>query len=349
MRIILGKRELKITSASIRRTMDTGADEFSCLIPMPDPDPDIDQELYNLVKPRSLTDSEVWIGNKKLLTGNLYKRSPSLTNSGAQLQLTGYSKTYRLIKSNPKEQREFLNQSLLEIAKSFALPFGLSVVSESVDAEINEKFENEKISATDTVFNFLQNLARQRGILISNDIHGNILFHRACTQQKTVGSIVEGRDGEIPLTSNFSASFDDSNLFQVYQSVADAPWAFESNEPGGISKDDRIKIPSFKTVQANSNVEGAGQKTVDFARNQTIAKGLSIPFQANTWYAPNGELWQENTLVSIESPTLFIPNGFTFLIKDVEYNLDSSGGETAALSLVPPALYTGGEIIEPWV
>lgn len=347
MKIKIGSRELNLTSASILRTMDTGADEWSAIIPMPDPN--IDQELYNLIKPRSLSESEAWIAGTKLGTGNKYITVPSLTNSGAGVELRCYSKTFRLIKSNPKEQKEFNQVSLLDITKEFAGPFGFSVkYGSEVESEVNEIFENEKIGAQQTVFDFLQNLARQRGILTSSDVDGNLIYLKAQTGKKSVGSIVEGEDGSIPVTSDFRATFDDTEVFQVYQAVASAPWAFDKSDPGGISKDTRINIPSFKTITTNSTVEGGAQAAVDFSRNQTLVKALTIPFDVNTWYAPNGELWRENTLVSVMSPTLFIPDGFTFLIRAVQFNLDSGGGMTANLSLVPPSLYTDEAIVEPW-
>ena len=204
-----------------------------------------------------------------------------------------------------------------------------------------------RIAAQAKIVNFLQDLARQRAVLTSSDKDGNLIFLKANTDQNSVGSIIEGEDGVVPISDTFSARFDDTQVFQTYIAVNDSPFAFLLKEPQGISKDTRIKIPSFKTIVTSSLIEGAGQKAVDFARNQTVAQALSMPFEVNTWNAPNGELWAENTLVSVISPTLFVPNGFTFLIRAVQYNLDGKG-ETSILSLVPPTLYTGDPIVEPW-
>ena len=344
MKILLGTKELVLTSASVLRTMDTGADEWNAVVEWTSGrDPEFDK----LVKPRTLTESIVSINEKKLITGNLYRRSPTLVENKSALALRGFSKTYRLIKSNPKAQIEFLNQSLLDITRAFSLPFGLFTAVRAPEELVNEIFKKETIPAQSTVFTFLQNLARQRSILTSSDNDGNLFYLQAKLRQKPVGSIIEGEDGTVPITKNFSASFDDSEVFQTYQAVNDSPFAYLLKEPQGITKDDRIKIPSFKTIVTNSLEKGAGQKTVEFARNQTIAKSMSMPFEVNGWYAPNGELWQEDTLVSVVSPTLFTPDGFTYLIRAVQYNLDGRG-ETAVLSLVPPSLFTGDPVVEPW-
>lgn len=344
MEIILGSKELKIDSASILRTMDTGADEWNCVV---DWEPGFDPEFDELAKPRSLADATISIREQKLITGNKYTTIPAL-GSRSQLGLGGFSKTIGLITSNWKSQKPFANMSLLDISNEFCKVWGIQAISQDVDTEVNEQFvDDQTIPAQSKIFSFLQDLARQRAVLTSSDENGNLLYLKANTNQKSVGSIVDGKDGFVPVTDNFSARFDDTEIFQNYIAVNDSPFAFLLKDPQAISKDLRIKIPSFKTIVTNSLIQGAGQKAVDFARNQTLARSLSMPFQANSWDAPNGELWRENTLVSVESPTLFVPNGFTFLIRAVQYNLDSKG-ETAILSLVPPSLYTGDPVIEPW-
>lgn len=344
MKIQLGSRELVLNSASVLRTMDTGSDEWNCVIPwIPGRDPELDE----LARPRSLAEAVVSIRGKKLITGNKYITDPSLSNKN-QLGLGGFSKTISLIISNPKVQQEFLESSLLDISRAYTLIFGIFVKSTGVDDEVNEKFEDEKIGAQDKIFSFLQDLARQRGVLTSSDENGNLHYLKADTAQNIVGSIVEGENGAgVPATDNFSARFDDTEAFQNYIAVNDSPYAYLVKDPQGISKDSRIKVTSFKTIIINSLIKGAGQKAADFARNQALAKGLSMPFQVNSWDAPNGELWRENTLVTVTSPSLFVPNGFTFLIRAVQYNLDSKG-ESAILSLVPPSLYTGEDVEEPW-
>jgi hypothetical protein len=44
---------------------------------------------------------------------------------------------------------------------------------------------------------------------------------------------------------------------------------------------------------------------------------------------------------------MFIPDGFTFLIKSVEYIFEPDG-KKSVLNLVPPQVYTGEPLEEPW-
>jgi len=344
MKIKLGSKELVPTSASVMRTI-TGISEFNCVIEW---SPGKDKELDELIRPHSFANVEISILGEKIFTGYLYSRTPILSLSGNALTLGGFSKVYGLVMSNPRVQKEFLESSLLDISNEFCNIFGINVVSDGVDNEINEKFENEKIGAQDKIFAFLQNLARQRAILTSDDADGNLLYLIANTKKNSVGSIIEGKGAIVPMTDQFSANFDDTDVYQTYVAVNDSPYSWLLKDAPAISKDMRIKVPSFKTIVINSLEEGAGQKAVDLAHNQTIVKSLSMPMHAFTWKAPNGKLWRENTIVTVESPTLFIPDGYSFLISKVQYNLDSSGGETTDLIIAPPSLYSAGEVSEPW-
>lgn len=345
MEIKLGTRQINIISASVLRTMDTGADEFRVIT---DWEPGKDPEFDALARPRSYADAEVSIGGTKLITGTKYITTPRLSKRGQMIELTCYSKTMRLIVSNPKSAREFNNLSLADITRKFVPQFGLNTVFlGSVEDQVNDLFESEKIRAQEFIFDFLQNLARQKGVLASSDEDGNLFYLRAITNQDTIGSIIEGPDAFVPDTEDFSANFNDTEIFRIYQAVNNAPFSYLRKDPQGISEDTRIPIPGFKTIITNSLADGAGQIAVDFARNQTIAKSMAIPFQVNSWYSSKNELYRENKLISVVSPTLFVPNGFTFLIRAVQYNLDSTG-ETATLFLVPPSLYTGESVQEPW-
>jgi hypothetical protein len=53
-------------------------------------------------------------------------------------------------------------------------------------------------------------------------------------------------------------------------------------------------------------------------------------------------------LITIKSPEIFCPDGFTFLISQVEYVSEVSG-QTSTLQLLPPSVYNSdSNIIFPW-
>ena len=88
--------------------------------------------------------------------------------------------------------------------------------------------------------------------------------------------------------------------------------------------------------------------TAEREAERATIDALTIPWPVSSWYsdANNTKLWTPNTMVSVISPTLSIPDGFDFLIRSVEYEY-SDDGTRAKLGLVPPQIYTG-EPLEIW-
>lgn len=175
MKITLGSRELRLTSASVLKIMDKGTDEWNAVVEWT---PGNDQEFDELAAPRSLAESVVSINDEVLITGNKYVTAPSLTNKGSQLGLGGFSKTISLIISNPKVQKTFYNSSLLDISTEFCDLFNISALFQDVEIDlVNEIFtEPPRVKAQQKIFAFLQDLARQRGFLTSSDEFGNLLY-----------------------------------------------------------------------------------------------------------------------------------------------------------------------------
>ena len=79
-----------------------------------------------------------------------------------------------------------------------------------------------------------------------------------------------------------------------------------------------------------------------------MARALTIPFPVSGWIGPDGKVWRENTIITVVSDILSIPDGFDFLIRSVEFNI-SQNGQSAILGLLPPQVYTKEQVGDPWV
>ncbi len=53
-------------------------------------------------------------------------------------------------------------------------------------------------------------------------------------------------------------------------------------------------------------------------------------------------------MATLKSPSLFVPDGYDFLIRSVEFTF-SQNGAVANLDLVPPQVFSGEPIKEPWL
>jgi len=331
--LIVDGSEIAVQSARVFRSVDNAADGWTAVVAR-----DLDDEIQNTkLRPYLYNPAQVYLGQHLAIRGKLYTVIPSVSESGNVLNLEGWTFTADLVDSTIKPPYEEKNVTLQKRAKKLVDKYGLPV---SFELESDEPFKRVTANATETIHSHLGKLASQRGALMTSDAEGNLLFTRANTDGEPVGTLTEG---ETP-TAELTARFDGRQRFNAYRAISQTP---KKNAVNAVSKDERVPESRFFTFTASDTTEGNIQQAADWKRSKKLADALSIPVPVTSWYAPNGELWRENTLVTLVSPSLFVPDGFNFLIRSVEY-VYGSAGTTAKLELVPPQVYTGGEITEPW-
>lgn len=333
MTIIIDGRELVSDSKRILRTMDTAADGWTARISYK---AGRDRELDRRVIPYSYPKAQAYIGGELLTSGALYGVKPEVTKQGKILDLEGFSFTKDMVDSVINPPYEFADISLEDLGNKLARPHGIKV---EIDFDPGGPFDRVTADPQDSPFTFLARLVTQRGGLFSSTPEGNALFTKTATGTP-VGTIEEGESFPI----GWGANFDGTLLFNTIRAIGESPGS-PTNE--AVSRDDNVPRSRFTTIIANETMAGDLQAAADWKRSKQLADALTIPFPVSGWYAPNGELWRENTLVTVVSPSTFVPRGFTFLIRQVEY-VEENSGKTSTLSLVPPAVYTGERIVLPW-
>jgi prophage tail gpP-like protein len=330
--LIIEGAEILIQSARILRTMDTASDGWTAVSTW---DPD-DKKLYDAFRPYAYKQASIYLGGHLMVEGILYVVSPLLSPGSQRIELEGASYTADIVDSTLKPPYEQSKVTLEDRAKE-VIPSNIKVLFDADGAE--EPFDRVTSKPEDTIFDHLASLANQRSVLISSTRKGEVLFWRA-NQDKPVGTITEN----FPPYTELKASFDGRKRFNVYKAIAQSP---KKNKITAVSKDDIVPKSRFKTFNAPDATGGNIQSIADWKRSKQVAEALTIPFPVSGWYAPNGKLWEENTLVTIVSPSIFVPDGFDFLIRSVEYSFGPDG-TMAILNLIPPQVYSGAILDEPW-
>lgn len=332
--IMINGLEIKTSGARILRTMDTAADSFKAIVEWePGKNPSIDARL----KPYAYPLAQAYIGGELLVSGLLYNTNPQLNNGGSKNEIEGFSFTIDAVDSTLKPPYEKSNINLKQRAEELIKPLGISVV---FDTGVDQGGAFDRITARqgDTIHNHISQLAGQRNLLVSSTPNGDYFFTKT-TFSKPVATLEEGKGNIL----DFKAKFDGRDRFNVYRALGKSP----KGNKVGIAKDSRVPRSRFMTFNANESIDGDIQKVAEWKRSKQLAKALSIPLPVSGWYDPNGNLWRENTMIEVISPTLGIEKAFTFLIKQVEY-VEENSGQSAVLQIVPPQVYTGETIIEPW-
>lgn len=333
--VMIESREINLESFNLVRSIDAGAYGWQGVYPWI---PELDNEIDDLLLPYKYPNYQIFIGEELISSGLLYNVGPSLTDTGRVKNLGGFSYTADTIDSTIKPPYEKNNVTLEQRANELLQPVGIAVEIEN-DISTGGKFDRITANPTDTIFSHLVKLATQRGFLISSNPTGNMVFTKA-GGGVSVGTLKEG-DGVV---TEWQSKFDGRKRFNSYRAIGQSPG---ENAKPSIAKDDNVPRSRFITFQLNDTTKGDIKNAAEWKRSKQLSESLSLSLPVNTWFAPDGSIWEENTLVTVISKTFSIPNGFTFLIRSVSYDM-SADGKTALLTIVPPQVYTGEKLIDPW-
>lgn len=325
---------IPVQSGRLLRTMDTPADGATCRISW---EPGENLELDKRVLPFGYNNSQIYLANDLVLTGHLFGVSPEMTTGGLVKNLEFFSYTANAIDSNLKPPYEKNNFDLLQLAKDLVEPLGISVIVDD-GVDFGGKFDRATASVGDKIIGFLTKLAFQRKLLISSTVNGDLLFTKA-KFGKPVGNLTE----EQPLPTEWKAKYDGRKRFNTYKGLAKSP---SKDAITFVAKDNNVPKSRFMTFKVGESTEGELKGVTEWKRSKSLADALTIPFPVSDWRYNDGALFEENTIYTTQSKTLDIPQGVDLLVKSVEYNF--SDRISSVINLVPPEVYTGQEIVDPW-
>jgi len=319
-------------SARIIRTMDTCGDGWSALLPL-----DLDSEIATKLAPYSYPKASAYIAGDLAVNGVLYRVSPALSDTQRTASIEGNSFTVDIVDSTVQTPYQRSDITLEQLAEELVAAVGINA---SADFDTGGIFERTTADEQETIFDHLLTYAQQRGGLVSNTVNGDLLITRANTEGEPVGSLVEGEN----FVTAWGADYDGRQRFNTYTALGQSPLSNKNVSP---AIDSRVPRSRFLTFTADDSTDGNISEASIWRRNSQIAKAMAISIPVRGWYGPAGNLWEPNTIVTVTSPTLFIPDGFDFLIRAVEY-VETETQRTAVLSLIPPQTYTTEDIEEPW-
>jgi prophage tail gpP-like protein len=333
--VFIGDIELNVLSARILTSIDNMVFGWSARIPW---EPGNNKELDKLLIPFTYPPASIYIGNERIVNGFLYTVSPQKANDGIFMDLTGYSFAADIMDSELKPPFEVNRIDLLNRAKQLVSPLGINVL---VDKGVNIGGHFDRITATagDTIGTHLMNLSVQRGVLLSADDEGNLLITKA--KIDTFAGLISE---DSPKVKTWSASFKGRKRFNSYRVYGQSPG---NNAKEAVSIDKNIIKTRFMSFNATDTIKGELQAIADWKKTTRIKEALQLSLTVNDWFDDFGVRWKHNTVVKVTSPVLFLPQGFDFLIKSVEYILTVEGRSTK-LNLVPPQVFTGEELTDQW-
>jgi prophage tail gpP-like protein len=335
--LVIEDREIIISAGKLLKTMDTGSDAFTCVMPW---EPELDSKIDEITAPKSYSTARIYIGGYLQMTGILYNVNSKQSPTGTTRELEIYSKTADMIDSTWQPPFEENNIDLGAICVNQAASFNIDVV---IDAGVNVggKFSRVSVNQTDKCFDQLAKLAAQRGLLLSCTKYGELLIVRPNIYDVPVGTLFV----ENPYTDIYEAKHNGRNRFYKYEAITSSAQS-ERTQAKQKALDTAVPSTRFLTFKADESLPGEGLNAAEWKRNKIAAESMDVSWPVNSWYAPGDELWRPNTKVTVKNPVISTENGFTFLINQVTYSY-STKGTTSILKLKPPSMYEIGDIEEP--
>ena len=334
---IIDTANIRVESMKLLRTMDTVADAVNVTFPWT---PGADRNLDRVTRILGYYQCKAYLGGQKMFAGYVYDVTQSYSNSGRKKDLGCFSPTVNYIDSNVRPPYSRANITLVERCKEFVSPANIDVVTNLTEAELGGAFPSITATESDTVFAHLLKLAKQCGVLLSSTVDGDLEIVKANTTGNPVANITEPAD----INQGLGITVSGRSLFSYYE--VSGQNQNTSAFRNGVVRDPQITAFRDHVFQANDSSEGNIIGAAAWKRSKLYAESLSFDIPVTTWYDDNGNLWAPNTLVTVVSETMSLPDGFTFLIKQVEFSLDSNGA-VATLSVVPPQVYSGEAVPLP--
>lgn len=312
---------------------DDALDVFSLSCPYDEENSD----LVEACKPFAYKSCAVYFDQKIMFNGILLTPTIKISTSGNSVDLQGYPVCGVLNDCSLPDSKfppQYKGLKLSQIASESASCYGVDVV---VDGSEGNTFEDVAYDVGENIYSFLSKLAKQRGLVITNNEQGALLFWNA-KPQNSCAKFIEG-DFRFLSCSQKSMSQDFYSHITGYSKVNDKKGIKPQKytwENKYLTKQGILRSFSF-TVDDEELADGI-QKAVETKAAQMVSAVVSYELKVFGVTDDNGEVFKKGCCVTVKAPTAQIFNETKFQCKSIEISRDDSNGTIATLQLVLPGL-----------
>ena len=280
---------------------------------------------------------DITLGGVRAIHGVITTRQVAYDANTHQTMLVGKSMTTFMAKSSvDSETGSFDGMTFEQVARKVLAPFpsGVEKIGE-LDATPFEKLQNQP---GERVWDFLERIARPRGIVLGSDEKGNVLLI-GDHQKAPSGELVEGVN-----ILKCQCIINDDHTFQKFLVRGQAAGTDESsgsdkNEMESKPVKGSAKYYSLSLTMAEQPVSSQGeldQRAMHEAVWTETGTIINATIVTRGWFRPSGGLWWAGDVVTVNSPMAML-NGIALAIQSVTFQQDSQSGTTTSLDLVIPA------------
>jgi prophage tail gpP-like protein len=343
-------------TAEITRSFDVIADTFALTGPW-DPKSEIDRQTF---KPFQYKRFSLYIGGEQVMQGTVLNTNPETSANQNSIAISGYSLAGILADVMlPPTLYPFEADglSLLQISQKMSSPFGVTVVA---DDPVGQPFQSQQtvesfnasgnksdtafadgdkidIGPVEKIYDFLIKLARQRGLVISSDVKGQLLLQKP-TEDAATQTIIGGQDPFVKSSAQYAGQQRYSSVTAIGTEIVEGAGQLSTIEDGPIQA---TGINRPLVIKARDTNQGNLQSAAIAQYGRQLSSATSFTVTVKGWRRPSdGELWKDNTRIAYVNPGDMIYQETEFLVRQAKY-IKGPDTETTELTLVFPESYNG--------
>jgi prophage tail gpP-like protein len=289
---------------------------------------------------------EVLLGSDVVLTGYVDKYAAQIDAASHTVTITGRSKTADLVDCTavPGELR---GNTLEAIARSAAAPYGIDVIAEG---DAGAVIPLAAPSRDQPIWSWLEELARSRGVLLTDDDAGRLVLAQAGEQrapgQLVIGQNVLAANGELDGAERFStitviAQLPPPEVTALQPAAGEDASADPTDAPApGVSAsatDPNVPRPRERVIIAERALTAVEAKArAIWEAKHAAGRGARAQVTLRGWRDADGAIWCINRVIACDMPALQLLRDM--LIVGVTFSLDANG-RTTDLELAPPECF----------
>jgi prophage tail gpP-like protein len=277
---------------------------------------------------------------QKLLTGYILNEALKSSSVDELVGFNGYSLPGVLEDcSIPPELYPLQSDglTLAQIADKLITPFKLKyVIDPAVASRMNKVYEKTTAKESQTIKDYLKELAAQRNIVITHDATGQVIFTEAKTDRPPIISYETGMQVFTDLALNFDGQQLHSHITVMKQ----------ADSKGGNTGQYTIRNPYVPivyrpTVIIQSSGDDNDTKDVAVRALANELKNIKFTITMDSWEI-DGKLVLPNSMLKVKCPRIFLYKSTDLFIEQIDYKGDNIS-TTATLHCVLPEVYNGKE------
>ena len=275
---------------------------------------------------------EIWLGADKLMTAYIDDGDYQIDAERRTIEITGREKTLDLVDcSAVNKPGTWKGRKLEQIAADLTKPFGIKATAV---AATGEAFPNFTLQQGETVFEAIQRMTKQRGVLPVTTVDGDLEFRTPGDQRGGYGLTL----GENLLSFGFKNDVAERFSEYLIKGYSDKATRGTKGHPASSSKDPGVpRYRPLVIVHDDKSTTAILKKRALWEASVRAAKCVSIKAKVQGWRADDGTPYRHDRLVRVKAESQGVDADL--LIVGVAFMLGARG-TTAELSLAPPEAYS---------